>query len=321
MLHVTNGHTTLHLIERAGIPGRTMVWCDPLDEGPVRGRISDEALLRDRAQFLASPPATVNDVAAQLAGWRAAVNDTSSYDELVLWFEHDLFDQLNLIQLLDHLGRRTPLQKPVSLICIDRYPGHPNFKGLGELTPGDMATLFPSRTLVTDEHLAVSTRAWTAFRSADPRDIEAFLQSNTSPLPFLAEALRRHLEEFPDAATGLSRSERRLMEQALSGPADLHAVLPRMHDGERWYYVTDTVLMNRARSLASCAPPLLMLMSDTTQPSPSGTIALTPEGRNVLSGRADRIPLCGVDRWLGGVHVTGRGPVWRWTGTGVRWQE
>ena len=74
-------------------------------------------------------------------GWREAVDDDDGYDELVLWFEHDLFDQLNLIQLLTHLGGR-PRSKPVTLICIDRYPGHPNFKGLGELAPRDLAALF-----------------------------------------------------------------------------------------------------------------------------------------------------------------------------------
>ena len=118
-LHVGNGHATTGLIELSGLTGRTQVWCDPLNEGPVPGGISDEELLLVRARFLASHPDEASDVAADLEQWRHAVDDEHGYEELVLWFEHDLFDQLNLIQLLTHLGNRAR-SKPVSLICIDR---------------------------------------------------------------------------------------------------------------------------------------------------------------------------------------------------------
>ena len=43
----------------------------------------------------------------------------------------------------------------------------------------------------------------------------------------------------------------------------------------------------------------------------AGIVALTPAGRAVLNGKADRVRHSGIDRWLGGVHVHGRGPVWR----------
>ena len=33
-----------------------------------------------------------------LKNWRAVIERHESYEELVLWFEHDLFDQLNLIR-------------------------------------------------------------------------------------------------------------------------------------------------------------------------------------------------------------------------------
>jgi hypothetical protein len=67
--------------------------------------------------------------------WRATIERHDSYDELILWFEHDLFDQLNLIQLLTWIRERLPTTKPVSLVCIGSLPGRAEFKGLGELTP------------------------------------------------------------------------------------------------------------------------------------------------------------------------------------------
>ena len=316
ILHIGNGHCTTNLIEAAGIPGRTMVWADPLNEGPVPGGISDDELVRVRAGFLA--PLTsrhVDEVAADLRGWRAAIDDHDAYDELVLWFEHDLFDQLNLIQLLAHLGGRRPQTTPVTLVCIDRYPGHPNFKGLGQLEPDDLAALFPTRQPVGDSQFELALRAWQAFRASDPREIEALLATDVTPLPFLAAAFRRHLQELPSVENGLSRSERRLLEQVRDGSTNLRQIFPRMQDGETAYYITDSSLWDCVQSLALASPVLLSVdaPASSTEALPEATIALTPAGHEVLSGSADRVRLCGIDRWFGGVHAKGSGPVWRWS--------
>jgi len=280
----------------------------------VPGNVSDDELLTIRARFLAPHADDAGETAADLRRWREAVDRESDYDELVLWFEHDLFDQLNLIQLLTHLGPY-PRPKPVTLICIDRYPDHPDFKGLGELAPSDIAALFEMRRPVSAPQMALAARAWSAYRSPDPRAIEALLRGDTSALPFLAPALARHLEEFPSEADGLSRSERRLMEQAIDGPAPIHSAFPRMHLGETAYYIADSWFVDRARELSRASPALVHLSITTDRPEalPSGTIALTTAGRDVLGGVVDRIQLCGIDRWLGGVHVQGQGPAWRWS--------
>ena len=313
-LHVANGHAATGLIELSGLPGRTQVWCDPLNEGPVPGGISDEELLRIRARFLASHPNDAGEVEADLTQWRHAVDNEDSYDELVLWFEHDLFDQLNLIQLLSHIGGRARA-KPVSLICIDSFPGYPDFKGLGELEARDIKSLFPLRRPVTPSQIAVAKNAWAAYRSPDPRALETFLKTDTSALPFLGRALARHLEEFPSERNGLSRSERRLLEQAAGGPAPIRDAFPKMHEGETAYYIADSWFYDRAKDLSSASPALIQLTiaAGDRHSLPSGTIALTAAGRDVLAGAADRVKLCGIDRWLGGVHVRGNGRAWRWS--------
>jgi hypothetical protein len=55
----------------------------------------------------------------------------------------------------------------------------------------------------------------------------------------------------------------------------------------------------------------LTITSDAAEALPDGTIALTAAGRDVLQGEADRVKRCGIDRWLGGVHVQGHGRAWR----------
>src|SRR5262249_30282247 len=109
-LHVANGSCTTRLIEAPGIPGARSIWAEPLPAGPVPAELSDDELLDVRLRYLAGPgvlngdawagPDPTLDPANDPREWRAAILRHDSYDELLLWFEHDLFDQLNLIQLL-----------------------------------------------------------------------------------------------------------------------------------------------------------------------------------------------------------------------------
>ena len=40
---------------------------------------------------------------------------------------------------------------------------------------------------------------------------------------------------------------------------------------------------------------------------------VTELGRRVLAGDADRVEVLGIDRWVGGTHLS-PGAVWRWDG-------
>jgi hypothetical protein len=320
LLHVANGTSTTMTIEAAGIPGTTSIWADPLHDGPVPGGLDDDALTALRTEHHALSPESA-DPTNDMRRWRQVIADHDAYDELVLWFEHDLFDQVNLIQLLTFIGAHVPRTKPVSLICINSFPGRPDFHGLGELAPDELASLLPSRRRVEQAQYELAERAWSAFRQPTPEPLNALIggleggskdpqprgdpQPRTS-LPFLARALERFLQEYPWVGDGLSRSERRLMTLASEGRADWPAVFPRMHEGEDAYYVSDTELIDLKDTLTTASPPLL---AET-----NGTLSLTAAGRDVLDGHADRVKLCGIDRWFGGVHLQGHEVAWRWDG-------
>jgi hypothetical protein len=310
-LHVANGTSTTRTIEAAGIPGQLSIWADPLHEGPVPGGLDETELLEVRRRYLAGDSPSVDPV-NDLRRWRAVIERYESYDELVLWFEHDLFDQLNLIQLLTWIRKRVPAAKPVSLISIGSFPGRPNFKGIGELTPGELAPLMEAKQPVGVPQYTVAERAWDAFRQPTPESVDEIRRQDTFALPYLAAALTRFLQEYPWTSDGLSRTERRLLELAgRDGIAVLNA-FPRMHDGETTYYVTDGSLKATADCLCRTSPPLLTLHDDGAGAVLRGSVTLTDAGAAVLSGNADRVALCGLDRWLGGVHLQTGSRIWRW---------
>jgi hypothetical protein len=329
-LHVANGTCTTRIIEAAGIPGARSIWADPLHEGPVPGGLTDDELLEVRTRFLSGPEEPTGiawagtdptqDRVNDLHEWRAAIARHETYDELILWFEHDLFDQLNLLQLLPWIHERVPAARRVSLICVGSFPGRPDFKGLGQLTPDELASLLETRQPIGDAEYALAGRAWQAFRESTPAALDHLRRQDTSALPYLAAAIARFLQEYPWTTDGLSRTERHLMELAEPNGIALYDAFPRMAEGEQVYYPTDGSIASMAEVLSLTSPPLLTL--DTTEMREGcplrGSIALTDTGRAVLAGQADRGSTCGIDRWLGGVHLQGRRGIWRWDDGGDR---
>ena len=215
VLHVTNGDSTVAIMERARLTGDLVPWRDVLHEGPVPPLPAGE-LRRVRAEYLATVgTAGAADVEADLRArderLAAAIADG---EPVVLWFEHDLYDQLQLVQVLAGLSDRP---EHVELICVGSFPGRPGFAGLGELDPDELASLWPVRTPVVGEHVRAARAAWDAFRAPDPRGLVRASTSYDERLPYVAPALRRLLEELPGARDGLSRTERQLLAAVAAG--------------------------------------------------------------------------------------------------------
>src|SRR3954468_21552252 len=272
-LHVANGTSVTTTLETAGVSGIKSIWADPPHEGPVPAGLNDDELIEVRRQYLGElfgrstatsddPP---RDPANDMRQWRAVIARHDSYDELVLWFEHDLFDQLNLIQLLTWIRDHVPPAIPVSLVCIDAFPGRPDFKGLGELTPGELAPLLDVRQPVTDDHYTRARVAWLAFREPSPEALNGLQHEDTAALPYLAPAITRFLQEYPWTGDGLSRTERRLIALAAPGAIPLSTVFARMGEGDRFYTITDLALLATVEALATTSPPLLTV--DVSQAS------------------------------------------------------
>lgn len=205
MLHITNGDCAVAVLTRV-VSGTILPWRDVLHEGPVRAGFPLEELSRERAAFIAAAGwGALSEVEKEFEARDAAFRRAGEHDEIVLWFEHDLYDQLQLIQVLDGLAALRGPQ--ISLVCEAEY--------LGTMLPERAAELFELRNPLVRRHFQEAQAAWAAFRSPDPRDLEKL---KTASLPFLAAALRRHLEEFPWTTDGLSRTERRILDALRGGP-------------------------------------------------------------------------------------------------------
>lgn len=316
MLHVLNGDLAADQLRRSGVQGEITLSADVLHEGPAPAGLLPERWRKVRARYLAECGYDDYDrCLARLTEWDHALEGSRGFDEVVIWLEHDLFDQLQLLRLLDWFGSRDDLSSTrLSLICIGSFPGIEPFHGLGQLSPEQMASLLDRRERVTEKQIFLARHAWRAFCSPEPIGLEVALRRDTSALPFLADALQRHLEEFPWTRDGLSRTERQALLGIDSGFDTFESLFRAVQALEPRPYLGDSSFLRCLRVLGSSPVPLIRL-----EPGPGGLIrtlqlSLTGSGREVLEGRKDWVHLHGIDRWLGGVHLHGREAQWRWDG-------
>jgi hypothetical protein len=307
-LHVTNGDCAGDTLRRFA-DGPVITVADVLHEGPAPA-VDDDAWYATRGAFLGDDAAAAERIAAGLAASDRTIRDALARgDAMVLWFEHDLFDQLLLIRLLDLIGRAPAAAGAVvSLICIDRFPGVERFIGLGQLDAAQLQSLYPARQPLRADQLAVGAAAWEAFRSPDPRRLREIAIGNaTLPLPFLRDALLRFLAEYPSAANGLTLTEHRALAALADGPLSGGALFTKTQADEPRPFIGDSTFFDTLRALASARTPLV----DVEAPADRidlrhDRIALTAAGHDVVAARRDRVALNGISMWRGGVHLAGR---------------
>jgi len=307
VLHVTNGDSAAERIRSAGIAGDVLPWRDVLHEGPVPGRLGFAQLREVRARFLAERGwATEAEALHDLTERDAVLDGSADRAEVVLWFEHDLYDQLQLVQILHRLATQGPDPDRLTLACEAEY--------LGMMSTDRIRALHARRTNVTREQVGLAAAAWMVFTGTEAARIESLLEHDTSALPFLGAALRRHLEEFPSKRHGLSRSEQQALEVIAEGAETLGDAFPQAHhQREEAVFLGDTVFAWYLERMSRVPVPLLTFDDGSPIAAPRAGDApqtfwrrraeITEAGRAVLAGRENAIALNGIDRWLGGVHL------------------
>jgi Domain of unknown function (DUF1835) len=299
MLHVTNGGEVVWRLRASGLSGSTLAWDDVLHEGPVQADLTDEELRVERALFLSRTGGRAyEDALARLEQRDRRLQEARGREQIVLWFEADLYDQLQILQILDRLER-------VEWIGVGDHPSEERFYGLGQLEPSELPPLFEQREAVTADQVELARRGWAALRQPTPEALVGLLGRDTSALPFLAEALTRLLEELPWTTDGLSRTERSLLAPLEDGSADFADLFRAHMAAEGRPFLGDVWAGDHLRTLSTGPHPLVTLSDD-------GRYALTDNGRATLAGRLDAVELRGIDRWLGGTHIGPPHPVWRW---------
>ena len=313
-LNITNGDSAVGTLDEAGIAGKTIAWRDVLHEGPVDSSLSLAELSEQRAKFIAERGwDDFNHVSGDFQERDRIIQHLDYFDEVVLWFEDDLYDQLQLIQLLDFFAGGVGAGKTLSLIQVDGY--------IPPLKPAELKELDEKRSTVTPDQVSLATRAWRAFGAPQPTAVSDVLREDTTVLPYLANAFRRHLEEFPSTVNGLSRSEREALTAIDAGYSTPVKAFLEVARQQQSIFLGDIIFYSYLERLSPAQSPLVTWADGRPVVSPrisdarqfvNGEMVITPLGKEVLAGKRDWQTVNKETRWLGGVEIPASPNCWRW---------
>jgi hypothetical protein len=318
MLHIHNGDSSANTAKQSSFPGEHVAWRESLITGPTPAGVVGNEWRSVRAQHLSEAYGVdLQECERGLLDQEKKLSSFAEHEEVVLWFEHDLFCQTNLLYLLNWFAQEDKGSTMLSLICIGEFPGKENFRGLGELNAEQMASLFPGRQQITSAQLRLAEVAWQAYCSPHPAEIEEIMQTSDL-LPFLGPALRAHLRRFPSTKNGLGSIENKGLELIHGGSKTFRDLFPRFGDAEPVYGLGDAQLWLALHRLCGGRQPLLRIENGnsggpalTPDIVPNAKFELTEPGKAVLRCDTDFVELNGIDLWLGGVHLSPDN-LWRW---------
>ncbi len=313
-LAITNGDSAADLLRAGGIGTTVLPWRDVLHEGPVVPAPDLATLSALRANYITERGWNVGqDAAADFAERDAAISDHGAYDAVALWFEHDLYDQLQLIQILDFFSDESKRADGLTLVQSDRFLSHE--------TPETIGGLLAIEAPVTDAQLSLAQRAWTAFRRDTPLTFAALLDADLAVLPFLKPAILRMLRELPATGSGLTQTETHALTAVHSGHTSPPAIFAAVQERETAAFMGDWCFWDVLDGLAADPEPLVTgLEAGPYQPMwddaewrryHASDVRLTHFGQHVLAGETDWCAARSLDRWIGGTYVT-EDNLWRW---------
>ncbi|MDG0811313.1 DUF1835 domain-containing protein [Cohnella rhizosphaerae] len=301
MLHIVNGDSVGDKLRKGNIRGDVLVWREVYPAGPTFVKMEEPGARAARAAYLERTMGIpADEYTAACASQERTLQRFRQYDEVVLWFEHDLFDQLMLGYLLHWFSRQELGDTKLNLLCIGAYPGVERFRGLGQLTAAQLESLVGTWKRIGQRELETGKRIWEAYASPNVEDHAAMLREDTSALPFAQAALDMHMSRLPAAPSGLGIVEQTVLELVRDGtntPLGLFKAVGErlsllgMGDLEFWY---------RLRQMAEPRVALIEIRNPSALPGDSENVAaLTEMGRNVAAG-VQIGHFKGMDEWYGG---------------------
>lgn len=308
MLHIRCGDDIIKKIMNARLPGRAITWAEPLCDGPVTNE--DLSQIRDqRIEFISKRYGLKTKfVKKGLDKQDKTLQTAARHEEIVLWIEADLYDQLILCYLVQELKKICAEDVKISLIC--KYVKN----GLSSLETEDLGKLFDQRHILTLDEINSLAKVWSAYTSSDPTILSQLLASDQIPETFsyLKSGLARHLEDVFWSTDGLSKTERFILQSVKSNVQSPLTIYKNWSIEEKSAWLPDALFFAYIFELVAAETPLLS--STTGKTAEDLKLSLTEAGEKILAGEIHRKDLWkNMSRFRGGLEIAdANGPKLFW---------
>jgi hypothetical protein len=204
--HVLPGDSLVEEFSKTGLEGEIIVCREALIVGPISAENHDE-FWDERAKFILTDYGEDEiEFQEKVANELERLAEISADDEVNLWFEYELFCQVNMwfcISRLADSGAEIYRVEPSVIAREDRW------KGFGGLPSGDLVKCFEARTKLSDQDIDLGKRLWKAYQMQDSSGLADLANTSSPAFPYLDEtaAAASEIDTKPHEILRTIRSE------------------------------------------------------------------------------------------------------------------
>ena len=215
LLHITNGDSFTNRLKKLNLDGEIITWREMLCEGKTLNQVGSESFWKTRYEFLHKNYKVSKSwfVEKTLKEYRSLCNHKKE-DQIVLWFEYDLFCQVNMLAVISWLKTHRKYAQ-ISLVCSGKEGKTDKLYALNELTDAKLLKLYKDKTILALDDIEYADYVWQLYCSDNPIRLENVSDFNSYQFDYLGEAVKNHLMRFPSIKNGLNRMENNILQLAV----------------------------------------------------------------------------------------------------------
>jgi len=241
LLHITNGDCFTSRLQTLPLKGDIITWREMLCEGKTLTAVGSESFWKTRFEFLNKNYKISKSwfVEKTLKEYRSLCNHKQQ-DHIVLWFEYDLFCQINMLAVLSWLKTHRR-HAEISLVCSGKEDQGEKLYALNELSNEKLLDLYEKRSILSQDDIEYADYIWQLYCSDNPIRLENQIANNDFQFQYLSEALKTHLRRFPTIKNGLNELENHVLQVAQGDkPRSKAELMEKLLAEQGFYGFTDT---------------------------------------------------------------------------------
>ncbi len=212
LLHITNGDILTKRLNTLKLKGDIITWREMLCEGKTLTNVGSESFWKARFEFLNKNYKVSKSwfIEKTLKEYRSLCNHKQQ-DRIVLWFEHDLFCQINMLAVISWLKVHRKYAE-ISLVCSGKEDESDKLYGLNDLNDQQLSSLYTNRTVLTRDDIEYADYVWQLYCSDNPIRLENLKDFKNYQFDYLSDAITSHLHRFPSIKNGLNVMENNILQ-------------------------------------------------------------------------------------------------------------
>ncbi|MDJ0646127.1 MAG: DUF1835 domain-containing protein [Flavobacteriaceae bacterium] len=198
-VHILNGDSTSYPLQKSGLKGDRIIWREMLCDGPLVQDVGSDAFWMQRYEFFENEfDITKLDYYDKTIKELVTIEDLSNYQEVVLWFEYDLFCQVNLLALCSYLLKYYRKDISYYLVCVGREKGKEGWLTLADYQPEAYKSLYENKMKLSRNDLLYAKKCWDLYVNGDTKVLKDFDFNKNFKFRYLDTAMKQHLKEAKD---------------------------------------------------------------------------------------------------------------------------